>query len=363
MKVKNISMSSDGGAVRDGPSLYTVHAATPSGQMLLEARECLDVSHTGDGLHACSTLTSASKSAVLLVSSRGSKLSVLAGVLCRGAHRHSSRRFFICTPQDPACSSSPADFPLILILEVTHSANECLRQFKKKPVTFIRLFMAQFAAYVQGVHPLATGLHPGQTVTPLECWTIFERSAVGVKLFSTVLHSMPDERIMPSYITMLNTAQCSRQNVNTVAAMAQVRGLYMVEEPERVQKRARDHYLHLPFTLTPEILGLALIADRQVLYRWFNVQRSSTGNEIGFRRNGGPCPTELGQDRRNPPAFYHDVGDGLPVSAGDNGCARYEAPLNPSLAAPCRKRERQDNTMPWCIVGKGCYRRNHRSDK
>ncbi|KAJ3520394.1 hypothetical protein NMY22_g12778 [Coprinellus aureogranulatus] len=48
-KVKNVSISYDGGTVRNGQSLYTVHATTPSGRvMLLEVQECSDISHTGE---------------------------------------------------------------------------------------------------------------------------------------------------------------------------------------------------------------------------------------------------------------------------------------------------------------------------
>ncbi|KAJ3520395.1 hypothetical protein NMY22_g12779 [Coprinellus aureogranulatus] len=59
-----------------------------------------------------------------------------------------------------------------------------------------------------------------------------------MKLFSAVPHSMADEKTR-SYITMLNTAQRSRQNVNTVAAMAQVHRFYMAEKPKKVRKQAR----------------------------------------------------------------------------------------------------------------------------
>lgn len=45
----NISISFDGGSVRSGESVYTVHATTADGRvLLLEGVECTNVSHTGE---------------------------------------------------------------------------------------------------------------------------------------------------------------------------------------------------------------------------------------------------------------------------------------------------------------------------
>ena len=57
--------------------------------------------------------------------------------------------------------------------------------------------------------------------------------ALAIKLYSSVPHSMADERTM-SAITLLNTAQRNRQLVPTVVAMAQVRAYYVGARPQRV---------------------------------------------------------------------------------------------------------------------------------
>ena len=63
--------------------------------------------------------------------------------------------------------------------------------------------------------------------------------AIAIKLYSSVPHSMADERTM-SAITLLNTAQRNRQLVPTVIAMAQVRAYYMSTRPERVSDVKRN---------------------------------------------------------------------------------------------------------------------------
>ena len=57
--------------------------------------------------------------------------------------------------------------------------------------------------------------------------------AMAIKLYSSICHSMADERTM-SGITLLNTAQQNRQLIPTVVAMAQVRAYYMGARPQRV---------------------------------------------------------------------------------------------------------------------------------
>ena len=50
LKMKDrLSLSFDGGSIRSGEALYTVHATTPDKRrvMLLEGQECTNVSHTG----------------------------------------------------------------------------------------------------------------------------------------------------------------------------------------------------------------------------------------------------------------------------------------------------------------------------
>ncbi|KAJ2930461.1 hypothetical protein H1R20_g6639, partial [Candolleomyces eurysporus] len=98
-------------------------------------------------------------------------------------------------------------------------------------------------AFAQGVYPFGVGLGPGQT--PLQYWKTFEKTAnagilaaIAVKLFSAVPHSMADERTM-SCITMLNTAQHSRQSVSSVIAMAQIRNYYHGEKLKKLRRSAR----------------------------------------------------------------------------------------------------------------------------
>ncbi|KAF5328452.1 hypothetical protein D9611_015136 [Ephemerocybe angulata] len=141
----------------------------------------------------------------------------------------------------------------LLVIEVNHGSDDFLRQWKDKPATLIKLFKAQFTAYAQRTFPFALGLGPGQT--PLEYWSTFEGSANGgilaalaIKLFSAVPHSMADERTMSS-ITMLNTAQRSRQKVDTVIAMTRIRSYYQAEKsikllPSTIQQLRRSARPH-----------------------------------------------------------------------------------------------------------------------
>jgi len=147
----------------------------------------------------------------------------------------------------------------LLVIDIEHGFNPYLAQFKNKPATFNKAYWEQFTAYVQGHYPFAILLGPGQT--PLHWWSAFENTANGgilavrlnllictsyklnignkciqaiaIKLFSAVPHSMADKCTM-SYITMLNTAQRSRQKVDTVVVMTQVAGYAKANELKKV---------------------------------------------------------------------------------------------------------------------------------
>jgi len=148
----------------------------------------------------------------------------------------------------------------LLVAEVNHGVDPFLVGWKNRPELFTKVYKAQFTAYAQGVQPFSVPL--GLNQNPLDWWKALEGSpsggilavssaihfvnpsgsngfgflfwkAIAIKLYSSVPHSMADERTM-SAVTLLNTAQRNRQLVPTVVAMAQVRAYYMGERPQRV---------------------------------------------------------------------------------------------------------------------------------
>ncbi|KAF9526166.1 hypothetical protein CPB83DRAFT_770862 [Crepidotus variabilis] len=126
----------------------------------------------------------------------------------------------------------------LLVIEIENGSDTFLSQWKDKPAAFAKAYQSQFTAYAQGMFPFNLPLGAGQP--PLEWWQSFEATpdggilaAITIKLYSAVPHSMADERTM-SFVTMLNSARRSRQKVETIIAMAQVRGYYQAENGVKV---------------------------------------------------------------------------------------------------------------------------------
>lgn len=157
-------------------------------------------------------------------------------------------------PYVPPGISSPKTFVQVgaalldmLAAEVNHGSDVYLTAWKGRPGAFTKVFQAQFVAYAQGSYPFTTPL--GQDEDPLAWWLRYEGTAnagilavcssfiipflrcslhlqaIAIKLFSASPHSMAEERTM-SVVTLMNSPQRNRQKVESIMAMAQIRGHY-----------------------------------------------------------------------------------------------------------------------------------------
>ncbi|KAJ7490603.1 ribonuclease H-like domain-containing protein [Mycena latifolia] len=114
-------------------------------------------------------------------------------------------------------------------LEVEHGIDPVLITYKTKKKAFATKFQAQFTAYAQGACPFNT---PLGEASPITWWRALEGSehggilaALALKFYSTVAHSMADERTV-SVITWMNPALRNLEKVNTIFSFAQIRGWY-----------------------------------------------------------------------------------------------------------------------------------------
>ncbi|KAG5634248.1 hypothetical protein H0H81_002717, partial [Sphagnurus paluster] len=130
----------------------------------------------------------------------------------------------------------------IAVNEINYRTNLLLVSYKDKPAAFIKAYQAQFTAYAQHSYPFNVPF--GQDQDSLDWWLPLETTpnaeilaTIAVKIYSAVPHSMADERTM-SAVTMMNTAQRSRQKVETIMAMVQIQEYYKNQKQTKICKSA-----------------------------------------------------------------------------------------------------------------------------